>query len=127
MNFESQVLKIEFEKAERMLKKTDKLIEKYKDKGNTKTVKFALPEVWWSINIYYTFIFKILIFKKHVFGTERHTKCHVRRGWAQNMQLYWSAYSRKIAKIPGADSDEHDLGLCVDNRQRGRCNCALSG
>jgi hypothetical protein len=45
MNFESQVLKIEFEKAERMLKKTDKLIEKYKDKGNTKTVKFALPEV----------------------------------------------------------------------------------
>jgi hypothetical protein len=45
MNFESQVLKIEFEKAERMLKKTDKLIDKYKDKGNTKTVKFALPEV----------------------------------------------------------------------------------
>ena len=45
MNFESQVLKVEFEKAERMLKKTDKLIEKYKDKGNAKSVKFALPEV----------------------------------------------------------------------------------
>ena len=49
MNFESQVLKVEFEKAERMLKKTDKPIEKYKDKGqNVKkqhSVKFALPEV----------------------------------------------------------------------------------
>lgn len=45
MNFESQVLKGEFEKAERMLKKTDQLIEKYKDKGNVKSVKFALPEV----------------------------------------------------------------------------------
>jgi hypothetical protein len=49
-----------------MLKKTDKLIDKYKDKGNTKTVKFALPEVWWSINIYYTLIFKILILKKNM-------------------------------------------------------------
>ena len=47
MNFESQVLRVEFEKAERMLQKTDKLIEKYKDKNAPapKCVKFALPEV----------------------------------------------------------------------------------
>ena len=43
------------------------------------------------------------------------------------MQLYWSAHSRKIAKIPGAYSDEHDLGLRVDNSQRGWRNCALRG
>ena len=34
MNFEEQVMRQEFEKAERMLKKTDRLIEKYKDKSN---------------------------------------------------------------------------------------------
>lgn len=33
MNFNENVLKQEFEKAERMLKKTDRLIEKYKDKS----------------------------------------------------------------------------------------------
>jgi|LauGreDrversion4_2_1035121.scaffolds.fasta_scaffold6028244_1 hypothetical protein len=49
-------MKLEFEKAERMLQKTDKLIEKYKDKsymnshgnGANKgklTVKFNLPDV----------------------------------------------------------------------------------
>lgn len=48
MNFENQVLKQEFEKAERMLKKTDRLIEKYKDKKTVPkklSVKFALPDV----------------------------------------------------------------------------------
>jgi|LauGreDrversion4_2_1035121.scaffolds.fasta_scaffold89515_2 hypothetical protein len=49
MNFEEQVLKLEFEKAERMLQKTDRLIEKYKDKSHAPnkklTVKFALPDV----------------------------------------------------------------------------------
>jgi hypothetical protein len=49
MNFEEQVLKLEFEKAERMLQKTYRLIEKYKDKSHAPhkklTVKFALPDV----------------------------------------------------------------------------------
>lgn len=48
MNFDNQVLKQEFEKAERMLKKTDRLIEKYKDKKSVPkklSVKFALPDV----------------------------------------------------------------------------------
>jgi hypothetical protein len=49
MNFDSHVMKQEFEKAERMLKKTDRLIEKYKDKSSPPpkklTVKFALPDV----------------------------------------------------------------------------------
>ncbi len=48
MNFDSKVMKQEFEKAERMLKKTDRLIEKYKDKSSPPkklTVKFALPDV----------------------------------------------------------------------------------
>lgn len=60
MNFDQQVMKYEFEKAERMLKKTDRLIEKYKDKGQANTaggssqssvpskkltVKFNLPDV----------------------------------------------------------------------------------
>ena len=47
MNFNEDVLKLEFEKAERMLKKTDRLIEKYKDKSSPPkklTVKFALPD-----------------------------------------------------------------------------------
>jgi hypothetical protein len=40
----------EFDKAERMLKKTDRLIEKYKDKSvgppvKKLQVKFALPDV----------------------------------------------------------------------------------
>jgi hypothetical protein len=49
MNFDTKVMKQEFEKAERMLKKTDRLIEKYKDKSSPLpkklTVKFALPDV----------------------------------------------------------------------------------
>lgn len=49
MNFDNKVMKQEFEKAERMLKKTDRLIEKYKDKSSPPpkklTVKFALPDV----------------------------------------------------------------------------------
>ena len=36
MNFESKVMQQEFDKAERMLKKTDSLIEKYKVKGPAK-------------------------------------------------------------------------------------------
>ena len=55
MNFNEDVLKLEFEKAERMLKKTDRLIEKYKDKSSPPkklTVKFALPDQWRiSVNI----------------------------------------------------------------------------
>jgi hypothetical protein len=35
MNFEQDVMRQEFEKAERMLKKTDRLIEKYKDRGHS--------------------------------------------------------------------------------------------
>ena len=54
MNFDNNVLKQEFEKAERMLKKTDRLIEKYQNKQfvpKKLSVKFALPEVWYSFFI----------------------------------------------------------------------------
>ena len=49
MNFGEHVMIQGFEKAERMLKKTDLLIEKYKDKSvppaKKLQVKFALPDL----------------------------------------------------------------------------------
>lgn len=53
MNFDQEVMQFEIEKAERMLKRTDKLIEKAKTKSIANTlallqnphVKFILPDI----------------------------------------------------------------------------------